>query len=139
MFFCAGSLAGAFSGLLAYAIEKMDRTGGLAGWRWYEAPSDERSTETDGQCRIFILEGIFTALTGFAILFLMPNSPATASFLTAQERDLLCQRLESDSGGSGNVQTSERFQMKYLTAALTDWKIWLSVIVYWGNSISTYG
>lgn len=29
--------------------------------------------------------------------------------------------------------------MKYLTSALTEWKIWLAVIIYWGNSISLYG
>jgi hypothetical protein len=34
VFFSAGSLAGAFSGLLAFAINKMDGEGGLAGWRW---------------------------------------------------------------------------------------------------------
>jgi hypothetical protein len=34
IFFSAGSMAGAFSGLLAYAIQKMDGAGGLAGWRW---------------------------------------------------------------------------------------------------------
>jgi hypothetical protein len=36
-------MAGAFSGLLAYAIVKMDGVGGLEGWRW-----------------IFILEGLLT-------------------------------------------------------------------------------
>lgn len=34
-FYAAVSLAGAFSGILAYAIQKMDGIGGLAGWRWY--------------------------------------------------------------------------------------------------------
>jgi MFS family permease len=29
------SLAGAFSGLLAFAIEKMDGIGGRTGWQWY--------------------------------------------------------------------------------------------------------
>lgn len=43
MFFSAASIAGAFSGLLAYAIAKLDGLGGLAGWRW-----------------IFILEGLAT-------------------------------------------------------------------------------
>ena len=33
-FFSAGSMAGAFSGLLAYAIAKMDGVANLAGWRW---------------------------------------------------------------------------------------------------------
>ena len=43
LFFSAASVAGAFSGLLAFAIAKMDGVGGLAGWRW-----------------IFILEGMAT-------------------------------------------------------------------------------
>jgi MFS family permease len=40
MFFSAASVAGAFSGLLAFAIGKMEGVGGLHGWQW-----------------IFILEG----------------------------------------------------------------------------------
>jgi len=43
MFFSAASIAGAFSGLLAFAIAKLDGLGGLEGWRW-----------------IFILEGLAT-------------------------------------------------------------------------------
>ena len=43
VFYSAASLAGAFSGLLAFAIQKMDGIAGLEGWRW-----------------IFILEGILT-------------------------------------------------------------------------------
>jgi len=34
LFFSAASIAGAFSGLLAYGIAKMDGVGGLEGWRW---------------------------------------------------------------------------------------------------------
>jgi hypothetical protein len=34
VFFSAASVAGAFSGLLAYGISFMDGVGGLAGWRW---------------------------------------------------------------------------------------------------------
>ena len=34
LFFSAASMAGAFSGLLAYAIVKMNGVGGYAGWRW---------------------------------------------------------------------------------------------------------
>lgn len=33
-FYCSSSLAGAFGGLLAYAISKLDGKGGLASWRW---------------------------------------------------------------------------------------------------------
>jgi len=34
MFFSAAGAAGGFSGLLAYAINKMDGIGGYEGWRW---------------------------------------------------------------------------------------------------------
>jgi MFS family permease len=34
IFYSMASMAGAFSGLLAYAIEKMDNIGGRTGWQW---------------------------------------------------------------------------------------------------------
>ena len=32
--FCSTSIAGAFGGLLAYAISKLEGKAGLASWRW---------------------------------------------------------------------------------------------------------
>lgn len=34
LFYCASALSGAFSGLLAFAIAKMDGIGGRPGWAW---------------------------------------------------------------------------------------------------------
>lgn len=34
IFFTASAIAGAFSGLLAFGIAKMDGTAGYEGWRW---------------------------------------------------------------------------------------------------------
>jgi len=34
MFFCAAIIAGAFSGLLAFAIGHMQNVGGYSSWRW---------------------------------------------------------------------------------------------------------
>ena len=75
-------------------------------------------------------------MTGVVVWFIMPNSPTESKFLTSREQEILCHRLENDNG---QVQTAEKFQKKYVWAALLDWKIWLSVLVYWGNSICTYG
>lgn len=47
IFFSAATAAGAFGGLLAFGIMKMDGRAGLGGWAW-----------------IFILEGIATFLIG---------------------------------------------------------------------------
>ncbi|EXJ69253.1 uncharacterized protein A1O5_07289 [Cladophialophora psammophila CBS 110553] len=123
VFFCAGSLAGAFSGLLAFAIQKMDGIGGLEGWRW-----------------IFILEGLLTLMVGMACAISLPNGPQTARFLSAEEKDCIIGRLKRDAHEGGDELIGDTpFEMRYLYDTLKDWKIYLSVIIFWGNSISTYG
>src|ERR1700753_714441 len=77
LFFSAASMAGAFSGLLAYLIVKMNGVGGYAGWRW-----------------IFILEGLLTVVVAIAALFLLYDFPETASFLTPEERAWAAHRLK---------------------------------------------
>ena len=110
-------MAGAFSGLLAFAIQNMDGVSGLAGWRW-----------------IFILEGIVTVVIGVFLPWILPDSPETASFLTEHEKNFIARRLIQDAGTtSGKVYTVEGFKWKYLKAALTEWKIYLAVIIYYGN------
>lgn len=87
-----------------------------------------------------MLEGLVTVIVGFVCFFFLPNSPATATFLKPEERAFLIERLKNDNGGtSGKVDTNEKFQWKYMKDALTDWKIYISVLIYWGNAISTYG
>lgn len=90
--------------------------------------------------RIFILEGIVTVVVGCTLHWTLPDSPATASFLTQAERDFIRHRLAEDAGTSGGkVGINEGFQWSYLRDALLEWKIYLAVIIYWGNSISLYG
>ena len=57
-FYCASALSGAFSGLLAAGIARMNGVGGYEGWRW-----------------IFILEGLATVVLGVASFFLLIDSP----------------------------------------------------------------
>lgn len=80
MFFSAASIAGAFSGLLAFAIGKMDGVGKLEGWRW-----------------IFILEGMATVLIALLAFWLVCDFPDTAKFLTDDEREWVLWRLKYDS------------------------------------------
>ncbi|KAM0469444.1 hypothetical protein ACHAP7_010024 [Fusarium lateritium] len=126
IFYSAASLAGSFSGLLAFGIQHMEGVAGLGGWRW-----------------IFILEGILTVCVGVTIPWVLPDSPATASFLSEQEKVFVAERLRLDVRMSmdhdGDDEETDKFEWRYLKDALTDWKIYLGVIIYWGNSISTYG
>lgn len=118
LFYTAASLAGAFSGVLAFGIQHMHGVGGLAGWRW-----------------IFILEGMITVVAGLSVPFILPDSPDSANFLTSAEKTIIKIRLEQDSGtSSGSVETKEKFQWKFLQAAFCDWKIWFAIFIFWGNT-----
>lgn len=72
----AASVSGAFSGLLAAAIEKLDGTGNLAGWRW-----------------IFLLEGCATIAFGIFALWVLPNGPQKILTFTAEQAAYCSQRL----------------------------------------------
>ncbi|KAG4424308.1 hypothetical protein IFR04_002549 [Cadophora malorum] len=124
LFFSAASVAGAFSGLLAYAIAKMDGVGGRAGWQW-----------------IFILEGLLTVAVAFASFFLLYDFPDTAGFLSVEEKAWVVHRLKyQGSKKSGRaVAESEHFEWKYVTKALTDWQLYLSLLMYWGIVCPLYG
>ena len=85
-FFSSTTLAGAFGGLLASAIGKMDGMRGYAGWRW-----------------IFILEGTLTCVVSFFFFFLLPVFPEDAKWLTQEEKDLAIARVKSERVGQTQV------------------------------------
>ncbi|QUC21607.1 uncharacterized protein UV8b_05850 [Ustilaginoidea virens] len=122
LFFSAASIAGAFSGLLAFAISKMDGAAGLEGWRW-----------------IFILEGIATVLVAFAAFFLIHDFPETATFLSEDERAFVIHRLKYQGQTTTQVEQAEEFDWKYVAQAFVDWQVWVSILVYWGVVCPIYG
>ncbi|KAG9256004.1 major facilitator superfamily domain-containing protein [Emericellopsis atlantica] len=122
LFYATASLAGAFSGLLAYAITLMDGIGGLAGWQW-----------------IFILEGILTALCGSMAYFTIYNGPDSVSWLTDEEKAYIKVKLAYDGNRSGMGASEEGSKKKYIKDAFCDWQVYLSVVIYLGISVSTYG
>ncbi|SRR6266498_3311177 len=90
--------------------------------------------------RIFILEGLLTVVVACATPFILPDDPKTAKFITEDERNFLMYRIMHDQGREGmQSESAEPFQWKYFWAASKDWKVWLSILVYWGNSMPVYG
>ncbi|KAE8149947.1 major facilitator superfamily domain-containing protein [Aspergillus avenaceus] len=126
LFFSAASVAGAFSGLLAYGIAKMDGVGGYAGWRW-----------------IFILEGLLTVLVAFVAPFAIQDFPETATFLTEEERKYVINMVRSQSAEGDETRRGARqdteFRIKYVIDALKDWQIYVAVIMFWGITCPLYG
>ncbi|KAL7629503.1 hypothetical protein AAE478_001024 [Parahypoxylon ruwenzoriense] len=128
MFFSAASIAGAFSGLLAFGIAKMDGVGGIEGWRW-----------------IFILEGLATVIVAVISFFVLYDFPETADFLTEEERAFIVFRLkyQGQRGPKNQRQTqvaqAEEFNWKYVWAAFKDWQIWVNIFVFWSIVCPLYG
>ncbi|KAI9728074.1 MAG: hypothetical protein M1834_007790 [Cirrosporium novae-zelandiae] len=117
LFFSAASLAGAFGGLLAWGIAHMKGVAGLNGWRW-----------------IFILEGIFTCLVSLCAYHFIANYPATAKFLTEDQRVFIHARLKDDS----DATRDERFSWSNVGEALKDPKCWLYGLGFHTMSLPLY-
>lgn len=111
LFFSASIIAGAFGGLLAFAIAKMDGIANYGGWRW-----------------IFILEGLLTVVIGFIAKWWVPDWPETASFLTDSERAMLVARLSDDSGEA----RMDRMDKAAFRRIMRDPKIYLGTLAYFG-------
>ncbi|KAJ4478051.1 MFS transporter [Lentinula aciculospora] len=155
IFYASASLSGAFGGLLATAILKMDGIGGLAGWRW-----------------IFILEGICTILFCLVALFVLPADIASARFLTTEEREFAVARFNldlppklaqgtdgernsvdfsekkkqseirrenaSDDITTGATQEEEQFEWREVMRGVWDVQTWLTGFAYFGLIVSLY-
>ena len=113
LFFSAASVAGAFSGFLAFAIAKMDGVGGYEGWRW-----------------IFVLEGLLTVVVGVLSFWTLYDFPDTAPFLTTEERAWVVHRLryQGVSAEAKKVAQANRFHWRYVKAAFMDPQIYIALI-----------
>ncbi|KAE9965489.1 hypothetical protein EG328_009602 [Venturia inaequalis] len=113
----AASLAGAFGGILAFGIAKMNGIGGYKGWRW-----------------IFIIEGLLTVVISCAAYFFISNYPDTAKFLSDKERSFIQARLTADSDSTRN----EVFTWANVKKALFDHKCWLYGLAFHTMSLPLY-
>ncbi|KAL8880960.1 MAG: hypothetical protein Q9198_001736, partial [Flavoplaca austrocitrina] len=117
-FFGSTSLAGAFGGLLASAIGKMDGVQGYLGWRW-----------------IFILEGLLTCVVAFIFFFVIPDFPENAKWLTEEERQYVQVRLRKEQGRSA----AERpIGFKDVVNVFKDYKIFVGGFMYFGLIVPAY-
>ena len=122
LFYTASALAGAFSGLLAFGIAKMDGVGNFEGWRW-----------------IFILEGLATVLAGIATFFCLIDSPASSGkWLDADEIRFLELRQIAQNGNRVSPEDENKpkgVDWKILRSVVCDWQIYLQALIYWSNTV----
>ena len=115
-FFASTTLAGAFGGLLASAIGKMNGLRGYLGWRW-----------------IFILEGVLTCVVSFAWYFIIPDFPEDAKWLKPEEREFIKARLQVDQG---KAALERRITPRDVLNCFKDVKFILGGLMYFGLIVS---
>lgn len=122
VFYCASSLSGAFSGLLAAGIAKMDGVGGYEGWRW-----------------IFILEGLVTVILGVMCFFCLIDSPRlSGKWLAPDEiRYLELQHFIKDGGQFKEERKGASW--KDIRAILLNWRMYLLAYILLCQSACSYG
>ncbi|KAL4743368.1 major facilitator superfamily domain-containing protein [Aspergillus similis] len=120
-FYCASALSGAFSGLLAAAIAKMDGVGGYEGWRW-----------------IFILEGLATVVLGVACFCFLIDTPALSKrWLEPDEIQYLELSMFIKQGG--RVEHESAFKWRDLMMVLTNWRVYMQAWFLFAQSALSYG
>jgi ACS family tartrate transporter-like MFS transporter len=106
----------ALAAVLSGAILEMDGILGLAGWQW-----------------MFIVEAIPAVLLAFAVLALMTDRPAVATWLAPEEKEWLEARLQDERR---RIESTGHLS---LARALTDRRVLALSAIYFTIVTATYG
>ncbi len=100
-------------GPISSLLLEMDGILGLAGWKW-----------------LFIVEGAPAIIVAFLVLWLLPNKPAEARWLTADEKAAVQARLA--------VEVKER-EKHHFWSSLADARVLLLAVVQFTYTVGSYG
>jgi MFS family permease len=103
LWFVGNGVANVISGVLAYGVGKANSS--LAPWRL-----------------LFVVMGAITCAWGILLVFLLPDSPSQARFLTPEERTVAIHRVLKNRTG---VMDEDVFKISQMWQALLDPQAWL--------------
>ncbi|RDW59904.1 MFS allantoate transporter-like protein [Coleophoma cylindrospora] len=113
IWFLGNGIANTLGGLMAYGI--LHISGSLSPWRW-----------------LFIIFGLITFFWGIVLIFALPDSPLTARFLTAREREVADRRPQQQQ----HSFKSTTWSWPQFYEALQDPKSWLLALMIGVASIT---
>ncbi|KAF5008355.1 hypothetical protein FDECE_5398 [Fusarium decemcellulare] len=123
IFYCGASAAGAFSGLLAYAIGNLDYTWGFRGWRF-----------------IYCIEGLFSLILSIVAFFLLNDTPTKVTkWLGPDEKRFLILRHRYAAGGETGVAEKEEFSWKAAREAFSSFHIYAVALMEFTLCVTVYG
>jgi MFS transporter, ACS family, tartrate transporter len=116
LFMTATAIAGVVAGPVSGALLEIHGLLGLAGWQW-----------------LFIVEGIPAIVLGVAIALRLPDAPAEARWLGAEECAALERLLEAER------EAAHGAQQRRLVAGLASRRVWMLSLIYFGMVVGLYG
>lgn len=123
VFYSAASIAGAFSGLLAYGIGHLDHTWGYRGWRW-----------------IYVLEGILAVVVGLVSFFwICPTPGRVKGWLTDEEKEFLTLRNKYSAGGQTGIKEKEKSSLGDVKKAFRSIHIYSVALIEFTVATVVYG
>lgn len=142
LFIISASLAGAFGGLLASAILRLDSFGSLHSWRMIFAIEGQSCLVAACTTPIplmshTLLPGTATAVLGIICFFALPDRPETALWLTQSEKELAIARLKAD-----RIVTTElvdQFSWKRIRLGIFNPVVLPTSVIFLLNSITVHG
>ena len=97
-------------------MQYMDGVMNMRGWRW-----------------LFLLEGLPSVLIGIFVIFVLPDGPRKAKWLTKEEQDLIVTRVDED-----NRSKAELGGRHSLLDAFKDLRVWALAVVYFCGVVGFY-
>jgi len=126
LFMTAVAVANVLGGPLSgWIMDTFDGTSGWSGWRW-----------------LFVLESLPSLMMGVVVLLLLPDGPADASWLTAEQRRIVAGALAADqSDDATRTTSSEKARGAPATTreALLSGSVWALAFVYFTMALALYG
>ncbi len=116
LFAVGGVVAGVVGSPISGALLGLNGVWGLAGWQW-----------------LFLVEGIPAVLMGLGVLFLLPDGPEPARWLTDRERAWIQACVSEETRLTGAAH-QHRLKDAFLSR-----RVWLLCLIYFLFNIGAYG
>ncbi|MDP4024056.1 MFS transporter [Methylobacterium sp. NEAU 140] len=115
-FMIASAFANAIGAAIGGALLELDGIWGLQGWQW-----------------VFLATGLPAVILAVIVLRILPDGPATAPWLSPEQKTWLTRTIESERADGGHADHGNPF------AALLDKRVLMLAGVYIAFPLSAYG
>jgi ACS family tartrate transporter-like MFS transporter len=121
-FMVAIPLAGIIGSAVSARALSLHGAMGISGWMW-----------------LFVVTGVPAVLLGIVVLFLLPDRPHQASWLSESEAEMLTRMTGADRKGKSDKSDNADSALAVFLASLKQFVVWRQALLYFSLTVSMYG